>query len=215
MDYDSYDAVLHWLFRATQGDSWFKPSEENVSAGVCLRVEPGQFRIFPYENRYLVPFEAAIRVLNPLVAIKVRSAAVHAALASVADDVSAIYVDHDTRIQVLDTMSHLPRADKEQCGAFIRDERVLVVWSDELDSVVTTCSDFEEKLMKLVWRSRPKPASRPTVTSVVTTPSQPASGPPSTEAIDEKAQGAVTDEAAAAMLVEKSKPKKKRQLNFG
>lgn len=101
MDYDAYDALLHHIFkqvridflyrlllinsprRQTQGDAWFKPTEENLSAGVCLRVEPGHFRVFPYENNYLAPFEAAVRLLNPVVAVKVRSAAVHAALASV------------------------------------------------------------------------------------------------------------------------------------
>jgi hypothetical protein len=101
MDYDAYDALLHHIFKQvridlryrlllttslpqqTQGDAWFKPSEENISAGVCLRVEPGHFRVFPYENSYLAPFEAAIRLLNPVVAVKVRSAAVHAALSSV------------------------------------------------------------------------------------------------------------------------------------
>ena len=35
------------------------------------------------------------------------------------EDADAIFVDTDTRIQILDTMSWLPRADKEQCGAFI------------------------------------------------------------------------------------------------
>jgi hypothetical protein len=35
------------------------------------------------------------------------------------DDAIAFYVDDDTRIQILDSMSDLPRADKEQCGAFI------------------------------------------------------------------------------------------------
>jgi hypothetical protein len=101
MDYDAYDALLHHIFKQvpvdlfhtvigsthkfqqTQGDAWFKPSEENISAGVCLRVEPGHFRVFPYENSYLAPFEAAIRLLNPVVAVKVRSAAVHAALSIV------------------------------------------------------------------------------------------------------------------------------------
>ena len=67
----------------TQGDAWFKPAEENSFTGVCLRVEPGIFRVFPYENAALEPFEAAVRVLNPEVAVKVRSAAVHAALATV------------------------------------------------------------------------------------------------------------------------------------
>jgi|ERR1700722_14138284 len=66
----------------TQGDAWFKPSGDNVAVGVCIRVDPGQFRVFPYENHYLVPFEAAVRTLNPAVAVKMRSAAVHAALAT-------------------------------------------------------------------------------------------------------------------------------------
>ncbi|KAG8215894.1 glycosyl transferase family group 2-domain-containing protein [Butyriboletus roseoflavus] len=117
MDYDAYDALLHHIFKRTQGDAWFKPSEENISAGVCIRVEPGHFRVFPYENPYLAPFEAAIRTLNPVVAVKVRSAAVHAALSTVSDDADAIYVDHNTRIQILDSMAALPTAEKEQCGA--------------------------------------------------------------------------------------------------
>jgi hypothetical protein len=49
MDYDAYDALLHYIFKRTQEEAWFKPSEENVSAGVCLRVATGQFRVFPYE----------------------------------------------------------------------------------------------------------------------------------------------------------------------
>ncbi|KAF9448412.1 hypothetical protein P691DRAFT_759933 [Macrolepiota fuliginosa MF-IS2] len=154
MDYDSYDAILHYIFRSTQGDAWFKPSEENVSAGVCIRVEPGVFRVFPYENPFLAPFEAAMRGLNPLVAVKVRSAAVHSALATIPDDAAAFEVDENTQIQILDTVSALPHADKEQCGAFIRDERVLVVWSDELDDIVPLCRDLNEKLMKRLWNLR-------------------------------------------------------------
>ncbi|KAF9231781.1 glycosyl transferase family group 2-domain-containing protein [Melanogaster broomeanus] len=154
MDYDAYDALLHHIFKRTQGDAWFKPTEENISAGVCIRVEPGHFRVFPYENPYLAPFEAAIRILNPVVAVKVRSAAVHAALATVADDASAIYVDQNTRIQIIDSIAMLPRAEKEQCGAFIRDERVLVLWSNDLDGIIPLARDFEDKLIKLVWRAR-------------------------------------------------------------
>ncbi|KAG6856108.1 hypothetical protein H0H87_007360 [Tephrocybe sp. NHM501043] len=171
MDYDSFDAVLHWIFRSTQGDAWFKPSEENISAGVCLRVDTGQFRVFPYENPYLAPFEAAVRSLNPLVAVKIRSAAVHSALATVSDDAGAIYIDVDTRIQVLESVNHLPKADKEQCGAFIRDERVLIVWSDDLDHIVPLCAEFEEKIMKLVWRSRTNPGSIVTSTTTSIAPS--------------------------------------------
>lgn len=83
MDYDRYDAFLHHIFKQTQGDAWFRPNEDGVgvSAGVCLRIDNGEFRVFPYENLALEPFETAVAALNPLVAVKVRSAAVHAALA--------------------------------------------------------------------------------------------------------------------------------------
>ncbi|OCH85863.1 hypothetical protein OBBRIDRAFT_739097 [Obba rivulosa] len=154
MDYDAYDALLHYIFKQTQGDAWFKPSEENIHAGVCLRVDAGQFRVFPYENPYLEPFETAVRSLNPVVAVKLRSAAIHAALATVKDGDDCIYVDGDTRIQIVETMLHLPRADKEQCAAFVRDERVLAVWSYNLESIIPTCRDFENKLIQLVWKHR-------------------------------------------------------------
>lgn len=154
MDYDRYDATLHYIFKQTQGDAWFRPHEDSVPPGVCLRTHEGQFRVFPYETAALAPFEAAVAALNPLVAVKVRSAAVHAALAEQAID-DCIYVDSNTRIQVLDSMVLLPQAEKDQNAAFIRDERVLVVWSDSLDTIIPIARDFEDRLIRLLWRTRP------------------------------------------------------------
>lgn len=132
--------------------------------------------MFPYENLELEPFETAIAALNPVVAVKVRSAAVHAALADVCvihslslsfsqftneksycrgPEERSVYVDVNTRIQCVDTMLLLPHADKEQRAAFVRDERVLVVWSDDLDAIIPACRDLEDRLIKLLWRSRP------------------------------------------------------------
>lgn len=51
----------------------------------------------------------------------------------------------------------LPHADKEQKAAFVRDERVLIVWSDDLDAIIPACRDLEDRLIKLLWRSRPAP----------------------------------------------------------
>ncbi len=89
MDYDRYDAFLHHIFKQTQADAWFRPNEDTLSAGVALRVLDAnadglpEYRVFPYENLALEPFEAAVVRLNPAVAIKVRSESVHAALEEV------------------------------------------------------------------------------------------------------------------------------------
>ncbi|KAL7277979.1 hypothetical protein ACG7TL_007932 [Trametes sanguinea] len=204
MDYDAYDALLHHIFRQTQGDAWFKPSEENVYAGVCLRVDSGNFRLFPYDNVYLEPFESAVRLLNPVVAVKLRSAAIHAALATVKPDADAIYIDDNTRIQVLDSILLLGSADKEQCGAFIRDERVLVVWSYHLDTIIPTCRDFEDKLIKLVWKLRSGGTS---ISSIIL----PSSNTSSDVNLNEKAPEEVSTKETSAPPQEPPKAKKKKR----
>ncbi|KAI0667518.1 glycosyl transferase family group 2-domain-containing protein [Trametes maxima] len=210
MDYDAYDALLHHIFKQTQGDAWFKPSEENIHAGVCLRVDSGHFRLFPYDNIYLEPFEASVRILNPVVAVKIRSAAIHAALATVKQDADAIYIDDNTRIQVLDSMAFLGTADKEQCGAFIRDERVLVVWSYQLDTIIPTCRDFEDKLIKLVWNHR---SGNTSICSIAL----PSSNTSSDAHLNEKpAEEANTKEVAAPAEAPRAKvSKKNRRCGLG
>lgn len=40
-----------------------------------------------------------------------------------------------------------------------RDERVLVVWASSIETIIPTCHDFEDRLIKLLWRSRPPVAN--------------------------------------------------------
>jgi hypothetical protein len=42
---------------------------------------------------------------------------------------------------------------------------VLIVWSDSLDQIIPTCHDFEERLIKLLWRSRPHTLGLPSASS--------------------------------------------------
>jgi hypothetical protein len=83
MDYDRYDALLHFIFKQTQGDAWFRPDARDIAAGVCLRDDAGSYRVFPYENISLEPFECAVRAMDLIVAVKVRSAVAHAAVSEV------------------------------------------------------------------------------------------------------------------------------------
>lgn len=110
--------------------------------------------MFPYENILLEPFHAAVVALNPEVAVKLRSAAIHAAFGLLNDSQYHLFIDDDTRIQVLDTMEDLATAEKDQRAAFIRDERVLVVWEDRVADIIPSCADFEDRLVKVVWRER-------------------------------------------------------------
>ncbi|KNZ76240.1 hypothetical protein J132_11110 [Termitomyces sp. J132] len=199
-DYDLYDAWLHKIYESTMVNNWFMPTEDVASTGVCLRAHDGLFRVFPYENQALVPFEAAVRALNPVVAVKMRSSAVVAALAKIEPEDNSIYIDHSTRIQILDSIEYLPQAEKDQCGAFIRDESCLVLWSYALESMIPLCKDFDEKLIKHIWRTRDV-ARKSAPPSIVVT-SDRSSG--SDELLNEKTPEAKPEEKTPATQPEKN-----------
>lgn len=73
-----YDAILDHIFKHTRGDAWFKTEDETIQTGVLLRVDTA-YRVFPEGESQLVSFETAVNGLGPLVAVKIRSAAVYAA----------------------------------------------------------------------------------------------------------------------------------------
>ena len=81
-----------------------------------------------------------------------------------------------------------------------RDERVLIVWSDELDQIIPLSNEFEEKIMKHVWRTRTHEQT-PSLLTSASNSSYP-SATASNVNLAEKPRGSVTvAEAAAATAV--------------
>ncbi|KAJ7651191.1 glycosyl transferase family group 2-domain-containing protein [Roridomyces roridus] len=118
------------------------------------------FRTFPYNAPHLVPFVSAITALNPAGAVLVRNAAVTAAVGRVPLNKDSISLDTETRIQVLPRLSDLAHAEKDQCGAFIRRPPSLVLYAPDVETLVPLAAEFEEKLIKHVWRTRSADAPR-------------------------------------------------------
>jgi hypothetical protein len=63
--------------------------------------------------------------------------------------------------QVLETISHLGTARKNQYAAFIRDDAVLVVWADAVDELIPAASKLEKALISFIWSSDKSGKSRP------------------------------------------------------
>lgn len=68
-------------------------------------------------------------------------------------NVSDIAIDPNTRIQVIDEINHLAGARKHQFAAFVRSEACLVVWSDEVDTVIESAEALELRMIQYVWAS--------------------------------------------------------------
>lgn len=55
------------------------------------------------------------------------------------------------RLQVLENISELPRAQKHQFAAFISDPGLLVIWDDEPQHVLERATNLQNEMMELIW----------------------------------------------------------------
>lgn len=51
-------------------------------------------------------------------------------------------------------MDELPTARKSQYAALIRDESVLVVWADSVESLIPSAKALEQSLINLIWSGK-------------------------------------------------------------
>lgn len=55
------------------------------------------------------------------------------------------------RLQVLPSISYLPRCQKHHFGAFIQDQQILVVWDDQPKELLIRAEHIEADLMEMIW----------------------------------------------------------------
>lgn len=70
------------------------------------------------------------------------------------EDAIEITLDVNTRIQILDELSHLAGARKHQFAAFCRQEQCLVVWADEVETLIPSAEALEQRMIAYVWSGR-------------------------------------------------------------
>ena len=68
-------------------------------------------------------------------------------------DATDVPLTNGLRVQILATISDLPRARKNQFAAFIASEALLVVWDDDPSHIMKRATSIESELMELVWQA--------------------------------------------------------------
>ncbi|TYJ52433.1 hypothetical protein B9479_006974 [Cryptococcus floricola] len=159
---DRYDMMVRHLWNVGDREGWFRTS---LSDGiVSIRVKKKVFRTFPQPkastkkaretSRRLKEWDSAISTLNPEVVMKITSKVVQAIMARCDDSAIEITLDVNTRIQILDDLSQLAGARKHQFAAFVRSEACLVVWADEVETLIPSAEALEQRMIAYVWSGR-------------------------------------------------------------
>lgn len=63
----------------------------------------------------------------------------------------SIPLDSFTNIQVVDTFDDFMSIRRAQFAAFVREYKTLLIWSDEVNTVLSLGRELEEKMVNLIW----------------------------------------------------------------
>ncbi|KAF2841990.1 hypothetical protein M501DRAFT_968140 [Patellaria atrata CBS 101060] len=143
------DVMVNWLQSQQMEKLW---SQGGPGEGVVLKKSRDAYTCSPpslmNDNSQ---FLAAIKALNVRVAMTVNTRVIKILLHN--NTYSYVEIEPGLRLQVLPTISALPRCQKHQFAAFIEDSGLLVVWEDQPRKMLERCEKLESALLASIWKN--------------------------------------------------------------
>ncbi|KAJ4386581.1 hypothetical protein N0V93_009479 [Gnomoniopsis smithogilvyi] len=153
-----YEVMASYLYQQQCGRSWAGKNAKHE--GCVVRKTQGEYQACPSSLTHS-KFVTAVQSLNPQCAMTVGSRVIKAYLQLSPNNTNFVAFTNDQRIQMVSTMAELRFCRPAQCAAFVVDDRLLVVWDDDVRHLVDRAAKIEQELMDLVWdagkEAEPKP----------------------------------------------------------
>lgn len=105
---------------------------------------------------------AAIKKINPGVALTMCTDGTDAVFDVLDDHESQLRFSNGSQIQIYDSLeaiAHSPSIKKFQYAALVRQERLLLIWHDDLSAILSQAMEIESRILGLVWGSAKSPFS--------------------------------------------------------
>ncbi|KAL0476195.1 glycosyl transferase family group 2 domain-containing protein [Neurospora intermedia] len=146
------DMMVNSLFEQMcrkQYSTGFDPYE-----GVVLKKSRGNFTCCPPQMAAIPDsLYAMITQMNVRCAMTINTHVVRTILNGIGrrSDINFVPLPDGLRVQILRTMSDLPKGQLHQFAAFIEDAKILVVWADEPEKILSWAENLEKKLIESIW----------------------------------------------------------------
>ncbi|KAJ4395159.1 hypothetical protein N0V85_006654 [Neurospora sp. IMI 360204] len=124
--------------------------------GVVLKKSRGNFTCCPPQMAAIPDsLYTMITQMNVRCAMTINTHVVRTILNGIGkrSDINFVPLPDGLRVQILRTMSDLPKGQLHQFAAFIEDAKILVVWADEPEKILAWAEDLEKKLIESIWGS--------------------------------------------------------------
>jgi hypothetical protein len=134
------------------------PPSPHLCEGVLIRKGLGEYVTEPQNiNRDL---DAAVKRVNPGVALTMSTDGTQAIFDVLEPHETELMFQNGSQIQIYDSMADIAASitiKKFQYAALVRQERILLVWHDDLGAIVSQAMDIESRILALVWGTTKSP----------------------------------------------------------
>ncbi|KAH7176638.1 Ncp1-like protein [Dactylonectria macrodidyma] len=144
------EVMVNYIYQQQCAQLWVGDDSGELE-GVLLRKSRGEYMACPPQLG-ISHFAIACSALDLQCAMTVNSRVIKTFLQWSPDAVD-VPLMNGLRVQILSTISDLPRARKHHFGAFIADVGLLVVWDDEATNLIAQARMIENELKEVVSNS--------------------------------------------------------------
>ncbi|KAB5554547.1 glycosyl transferase family group 2-domain-containing protein [Coniochaeta sp. 2T2.1] len=154
------DMMVKWLYEQQLRKQYV--NAHNVREGVVLKKARGDFTCAP-EQMAAVPDSLyhMVTQMNVRCAMTVNTPVVRAILRAIRRtraDVNFVPLSEGLQVQIIPTMTDLPRSKLHHFAAFVEDAGLLVVWEDDAGALLDRVQFLEVQLVEMIWGEGPNEA---------------------------------------------------------
>ncbi|GAA5967341.1 hypothetical protein JCM11641_000517 [Rhodosporidiobolus odoratus] len=143
------------IFRQCESRGWFPDGWGNI---VAVRTTVGTAGHSTFASYPLAEdVDGADILLNGLAFLNAETAVIFSShvvrsiLSTLSTKAEHIKLNDDVSIQVLDTLEDVRGAKRHQYATFVRECRALVVWSDDVATLVPQCQSLSDLMLEYIW----------------------------------------------------------------
>ncbi|GAA5869706.1 hypothetical protein JCM3774_003825 [Rhodotorula dairenensis] len=147
------------IFRRCEAAGWFP--DANWGNIVAVRASVGTAGTSTYAS-YPLAHEVdgadvlldGLATINAEAAVIVSSHVVRSILQMIDDETERVVLNEDVAIQVIDSLEDLRGAKRHQYAAFVRENLALVLWSDDVATLVPHAQTLSDLMLAYIWREQ-------------------------------------------------------------
>lgn len=145
------DVMVNYLYQQALVRSYV--SAVDLWQGIVLKEKRGKYSCCPpqlsiFENGLL----DNVKKMNVCCAMTVSTPVIRTLLENTAYfERDSLPIPNDRQVQVLKTMSDLPRCQIHHFAAFLEDLMILVVWDDDPEHLLQRAEGLEADFVKMIW----------------------------------------------------------------